>query len=54
MCLLNGEVAGHLMHNTDFGREEYHDLENDTVTYTDIPLKQIIRSVVQVFGKEKA
>jgi hypothetical protein len=46
MCLLNGDISGHLMHNTDFGREEYHDLENDTITYRDIPLKEIIRSVV--------
>lgn len=42
------------MHNTDFGREEYHDLENDTITYRDIPLKEIIRSVVQTFGREQA
>jgi hypothetical protein len=42
MCLLNGEFGGHLPHNTDFGKEKYHDLETDTVTETDIPIKNII------------
>lgn len=52
MCLLNGEVSGNLPHETDFGKEEYHDLENDTVTYTEIPIKTIIRNIVQEFGRE--
>jgi hypothetical protein len=52
MCLLNGEVSGNLIAETDFSTEEYHDLENDVVTYTDIPIKLIIQNVVNVFGGE--
>lgn len=52
MCLLNGDLSGHLPHETDFGKEEYHDLENDTITYTEIPIKDIIRYIVQDFGRE--
>ena len=52
MCLLNGDISGNLPHETDFGKEEYHDLENDTVTYKYIPIKDIIRRIVQEFGGE--
>lgn len=52
MCLLNGEFGGHLPHNTDFGKEKYHDLETDTVTETDIPIKNIIQEIVRNFGDE--
>ena len=52
MCLLNGDLAGNLPHNTDFGIEEYHDKITDTVTYTSIPIKDIIRESVQNFGNE--
>ena len=52
MCLLNGEVSGNLIAETDFSTEEYHDLENDIVTYTDIPIKLIIQNIVNVFGGE--
>lgn len=52
MCLLNGDLAGHLPHETDFGKEEYHNLETDTVTYTEVPVKNIIRNAVQEFGGE--
>ena len=52
MCLLNGEVSGNLFAETDFSTEEYHDLENDTVIYTEIPIKTIIQNVVNVFGGE--
>ena len=52
MCLLNGDVSGNLPHETDFGKEEYHDLENDTVTYKYVPIKDIIRRIVQEFGGE--
>jgi hypothetical protein len=52
MCLLNGEFGGHLPHSTDFGKEEYHDLINDTVTYTDIPIKTIIYEIIRNFGGE--
>ena len=54
MCLLNGDLAGSLPHTTDFGIEEYHDKINDTVTYTSIPIKNIIREAVQNFGGELA
>jgi hypothetical protein len=52
MCLLNGELGGHLPHNTEFGRELYHDLKTDTVTETLIPIKTIIREAVRNFGNE--
>ena len=52
MCLLNGEFGGHLPHNTDFGKEKYHDLETDTVTETDIPIATIVREAVRNFGDE--
>ena len=54
MCLLNGDLAGSLPHTTDFGIEEYHDKINDIVTYTSIPIKNIIREAVQNFGGELA
>ena len=53
MCLLNGDLSGNLPHEVDFGKEEYHDLEADTVTYTYIPIKNIIRRIVQEFGGER-
>ena len=52
MCLLNGDISGNLPYEVDFGKQEYHDLENDTVTYTYIPVKEIIRRAVQEFGGE--
>ena len=52
MCLLNGDVGGSLTASIDFGVEEYVDLENDTITYTDIPIKKIIREAVHVWGNE--
>lgn len=55
MCLLNGDLGGAFMHHTiDFGVEEYYDKETDTVTYTDIPVKTIIREMMQNFGNELA
>lgn len=54
MCLLNGDIAGHLPHSTDFGVEEYLDKETNTITYTKIPIKQIIRNAVVTFGNELA
>ena len=54
MSLLNGDLAGSLPHTTDFGIKEYHDKINDTVTYTSIPIKEIIREAVQNFGGELA
>ena len=52
MCLLNGDISGNLPHDVDFGKEEYHDLETDTVTYSYIPIKDIIRKIVSEFGGE--
>ncbi len=52
MSMLNGEFGGHLPHSTDFGKEEYHDLKADTVTYTDIPIKTIIQEILRNFGNE--
>ena len=52
MCLLNGEFGGHIPHETNFGVEEYHDLETDTRVDTDIPIKNIIREIVRNYGDE--
>jgi hypothetical protein len=46
MCLLNGDIAGNLPHTTDFGVEEYYDSKTDIVTYSDIPIKTIIKEAV--------
>ena len=54
MCLLNGEVAGALPHTTDFGVQEEYNLEAGTTTYTNIPIKTIIRESVQNYGNELA
>lgn len=54
MCLLNGDIAGHLPHSTDFGVEEYLDKETNTITYTKIPIKRIIREALLAFGNELA
>ena len=54
MCLLNGDIAGSLPHTTDFGVEEYYDSTTGITTYTDIPIKTIIREAVQNFGNELA
>jgi hypothetical protein len=52
MCLLNGEVSGTIPHNTEFHVEQYHDLETDTITYTDVPIRTIISEIVKNFGDE--
>lgn len=52
MCLLNGEIAGNLHTSIDFGKDEYVDLETNTITYTQIPIKDIIRNAVHVYGGE--
>ena len=52
MCLLNGEIAGNLHASIDFGKDEYVDLETNTITYTQIPIKDIIRNAVHVYGEE--
>ena len=54
MCLLNGDVSGHLPFNVDFGHEEYYNSVTNTTTYKEIPIKNIIYRAVQEFGKELA
>lgn len=55
MCLLNGEVSGILTAPSyKFHQYEIYDKKNDTITYVDIPIKDIIRNIVQVFGGELA
>lgn len=54
MCLLNGDLAGALPHSVDFGIEEYYDKNTGITTYTNIPIKNIIREAVQNFGNELA
>lgn len=52
MCLLNGELGGNLWAQTDFGIEEYLDLEQNTTTYTPIPIKEILMEGIHKFAKE--
>lgn len=52
MCKLNGELGGQLTSTIDFGTEEYYDKENNTVTYTKIPIKKIIREAVHTYANE--
>ena len=53
MALLNGETGGHLTSTVDFGVEEYHDLENNTTTFIDIPLKTIIQEMLHTWAGEE-
>lgn len=52
MCLLNGDVGGSLTASIDFGVEEYNDLENNTVIYKSIPLKNIIKESLHTYALE--
>ena len=52
MCLLNGDLSGSLFSTVDFGAMEYHDLDTNTVTKTQIPLKDIIYEAVHSYGNE--
>ena len=52
MCLLNGDLGGSLPASIDFGVEEYWDKTNNTTTYTNIPIKTIIREAVHTYAKE--
>lgn len=52
MCLLNGEVGGSLPASIDFGKEEYVDLDEGTITYTQIPIKKIIRESLHAYAME--
>lgn len=52
MCLLNGDLSGSLFSSVDFGVMEYQDLDTNTVTKTQIPLKDIIYEAVHNYGHE--
>ena len=52
MCLLNGDLSGSLFSSVDFGTMEYYDLDTNTVTKTQIPLKDIIYEAVHSYGNE--
>lgn len=52
MCLLNGEIGGSLPASIDFGKEEYVDLDEGTITYTQIPIKKIIRESLHAYAME--
>ena len=52
MCLLNGDVSGNLPFNMDFAREEYKNVETGEISFTDIPIKTIIKKVLVECGKE--
>lgn len=54
MCLLNGDISGAFPTSIDLGQEEYYDKENDIITKTALPLKTIIREVMQNYGNELA
>lgn len=51
MCLLNGEVGGNLESAVDFGVVEEQDLYGNWIVRK-IPIKEIIRNVVHIYGKE--
>lgn len=51
MCLLNGDIGGTIESDVDFGKFEEEDIFGNWVT-TDIPIKDIIRNIVHIYGKE--
>ena len=52
MCMLNGDIGGSLSSSIDFGVEEYIDLATNDITYNHIPIKDIIKNAVHVYGNE--
>lgn len=54
MCLLNGDIGGNINASVDYGTDEFVDVNNNTVTYTKVPIQTIIRNVVQIWGQEQA
>lgn len=52
MCLLNGDIDGALPHTIDFGTVSEYDKETNFTTITPIPIKEIIRYCVSVYGNE--
>ena len=53
MCLLNGDMGGNLTASIDFGVEEFYDIENKITTYTNIPIKTIIRESLRTYAQEQ-
>jgi hypothetical protein len=53
MCLLNGEVSGHLAMKTDFGVIEEFDAKTNMVTKTKLTIKKIITNAVKEYGHER-
>jgi uncharacterized ubiquitin-like protein YukD len=51
MCLLNGEVSGRLP-SVDFAVEEYVDTATDKRVTTYLPIKTIIKKMLQEFAME--
>lgn len=51
MCLLNGEVSGSLESEVDFGAVE-EETENSEWVIKKIPIYQIIRNMIHLYGKE--
>lgn len=52
MCFLNGDLGGSLISSIDFGIEEYYDKENNTTTYTPIPIETIIKEAIHTYAGE--
>ncbi len=52
MCLLNGDIGGNLNASIDFGTEEIVDIEAEMTTYEKLPLLEVIRNVVTMWGNE--
>ena len=52
MCFLNGDLGGNLPASIDFGVEEYYDKNTNTTSYTQIPIKKIIREAVHAYARE--
>lgn len=52
MCLLNGDLGGNLNASIDFGTEEYYDKENNTTTYTKVPIRTIMRESLHTYAQE--
>ena len=52
MCMLNGDLGGHLDSTVDFGAETYYDLETKQTTITKLPILSIIPNLLCSFGNE--
>lgn len=52
MCLLNGDLGGNLNASIDFGTEEFYDKENNTTTYSKVPIRTIVRESLHTYAQE--